>query len=68
MCERLDRLVAAKGGAAQDALDRVVLEADDQPFGLKSPLGDRGRRLSGPVQVRLLPASACRTTRSMLPP
>src|SRR5829696_4040666 len=50
MCERLDRLVAAEGGAAQDALDRVVLEADDQPFGLEEPA-----RRQGPQAVRACP-------------
>ena len=36
--ERLNRLVAAEGGAAQDALDRIVLQADDEPLGLKVPV------------------------------
>src|SRR5215217_7403939 len=48
----LDRLVAAEGGTGQDALDRVVLEAEDEPLGLE--LSARGE---GPERVRACPGS-----------
>jgi hypothetical protein len=65
ICQRLDGLVAAHRRAAQDPLDRVVLQADHQPLGWRRPEGDRGRCTSGPSQLPLSPASACRTTNNM---
>ena len=50
-CKRLDGLVASHGRAAQDPLDRVVLQADHQPLSLETPMGDRGRSTSGPSQL-----------------
>jgi hypothetical protein len=38
-CHRLDGLVAAYRRAAQDPVDRVVLQADHQPLGLATSLG-----------------------------
>jgi hypothetical protein len=49
--EGLHRLLAAKGGAGQDAPDGVVIEADDQPGGF----GLAGRR-EGPEAVGTLPS------------
>jgi hypothetical protein len=43
--------VASHGRAAQDPLDRVVLQADHQPLSLEAPMGDRGRSTSGPSQL-----------------
>jgi hypothetical protein len=37
-CHRLDGLVAAYRRAAQDPVDRVVLQADHQPLGLATSL------------------------------
>jgi hypothetical protein len=48
--EGLHRLLAAKGGAGQDAPDGVVIEADDQPGGF----GLAGRR-EAPEAVGTLP-------------
>jgi hypothetical protein len=37
--QRLDSLVASRRRAAQDPVDRVVLQADHQPLGLAAPHG-----------------------------
>ena len=56
---------AAQGGAAEDPLDRIVLQADHQPVGLATSARRQRALLVRPVQLSLSPASACRTTISM---
>jgi len=48
----LDGLVASRRRAAQDPVDRVVLQADDQPLGLAAP-----QRRQGPKRVGAVPAA-----------
>jgi excisionase family DNA binding protein len=49
--ERLDGLLAPHGRAAENLLDRVVLQAQHQPLGLVKPGGRQG-----PSHVRAVPA------------